>query len=91
MISSNGVTANVHGNILGEYTYDSQKDHYVQSFFEGGVAHLDLERKYLYRNDDYDEWQLGPVSGGDDVWLVNANPSKTIPDDSNWEVYDGEN
>ena len=25
------------------------------------------------------------------VWLVNANPSQTIPDDSNWEVYDGEN
>jgi len=91
VISSTGVTANVHGNILGEYTYDSQKGHYVQSFFEGGVAHLDLERKYLYRNDDYDEWQLGPVSGGDDVWLVNANPSQTIPDDSNWEVYDGEN
>ena len=32
VISSTGVTANVHGNILGEYTYHNQKGHYVQSF-----------------------------------------------------------
>ena len=47
--------------------YDSQKGHYVQSFFEGDT-NVVAEKKYLYRNEFNDEWQVGPVSGGEDVW-----------------------
>ena len=30
----------------------------------------------------------GPVSGGQDGWLWNGNPSEDLPE-SNWELYDG--
>ena len=92
MISSIGITADVHGNILGEYNYDSQKGHYIQAFFENHHSeNPNVEKKYLYINEDYGEWQLGPVPGGEEAWLINGNPSQNIPDDSNWEVFDGEN
>ena len=92
MISSIGITADVHGNILGEYNYDSKTGHYIQAFYENHHSeNPNVEKKYLYINEDYGEWQLGPVPGGEEAWLINGNPSQNIPDDSNWEVFDGEN
>ena len=55
MLSSLGIAADLQGQVLGEYTYDSQKDHYVQST-SNDVS--DTEPKYLYQHPDYnDEWQ----------------------------------
>ena len=89
MLSSLGIAADLQGQVLGEYTYDSQKDHYVQST-SNDVS--DTEPKYLYQHPDYnDEWQVGPVSGGFEAWLYNESPSLTVPDDSNWLVFNGEN
>ena len=56
MLSSLGIAADLQGQVLGEYTYDSQKDHYVQST-SNDVS--DTEPKYLYQHPDYnDEWQV---------------------------------
>ena len=58
MLSSLGIAADLQGQVLGEYTYDSQKDHYVQST-SNDIS--DTEPKYLYQHPDYnDEWQARP-------------------------------
>ena len=89
VLSSTGEAADVQGGILGEYQYDRQKGHYVQSNSE--IYHEKYQPKYIYRNNDYEEWHGGPISGDDDnLWLWNANKGLKVPDDSKWDVLDME-
>merc|ERR1712098_160833 len=81
VLSSEGEAANVQGGVLGEYKYDSQKNHYVQSNSE--IFHEQYEPKYLYRDDEYEDWVV-------DGLLWNANKGNKVPNDYSWEVFDGE-
>merc|ERR1719378_173736 len=48
VVSSDGAAAVFQGGVLGQYQYDSEKDHYVQSNSE--THHEDYEPKYIFRN-----------------------------------------
>ena len=50
--------------------------------------HEDYEPKYIFRNAEDEDWLAGPVSGGQDGWLWNGNPSSDLPE-AEWEVFDG--
>jgi len=85
VISSTGEAADFQGGVLGEYKYDSQNNHYVQSNSE--INHENYQPNYLFRNDDYEDWMVGPVSG-EELFLWNGNPSQELPE-SDWEVFNG--
>ena len=57
VVDSTGTAADWQGGILGEYIYDSTNGHYVQANTEN--KHENYEPKYLYRNEDYEEWLIG--------------------------------
>ena len=76
----------VHGGLLGEYTYDSENNRYVQSNSE--ISHEEYEPKYLSRNNEHEDWFVG-TEDGEAGWLWNGNPSQEVPE-ADWEVLDGE-
>ena len=84
MLSSTGDGA--YGGLLGEYTYDSVNNRYVQSNSE--ISHEEYEPKYLFRNEEHGDWLIGSEDD-EEGWLWNGNPSHEVPE-SNWQVFDGE-
>ena len=84
VFSSTGEGA--HGGLLGEYTYDSVNNRYVQSNSE--ISHEEYEPKYLFRNEEHEDWLIGSEHD-EEGWLWNRNPSQEVPE-SDWEIFDGE-
>ena len=81
VISSTGGAAQHRGGVLGQFEYDPEKGHYLQSCSE--MEAEKYQPLYLYPDND-DEWWVNDIPGESAGWLWNPTPSKSLPT-SGWQ------
>ena len=91
VVSSRGEAAKLHGDLLGQYEFDPEKNCYVQTNTELHTntepTNFNFNVRYLYQYED-DKWWVGSKPGRRIGWLHNPIPSKTLPI-SGWRYGDG--
>ena len=87
VLSSSGRTAQHQRGMLGQYDYDVERGHYVQTSTEG-ESEL-YSPVYMYPDTDH-KWWVGPCPGAKAGWLHNPAPSKKLPEfltESDWQCW----
>ena len=87
VLSSSGGTAVHQRGMLGQYDYDVNMGHYVQTNTERDSEHH--WAVYMYPDSDH-TWWVGPCPGAKAGWLHNPTPSVTLPEflaENDWQCW----
>ena len=87
VLSSSGQTALHQRGMLGQYDYDVDRGHYVQTSTEMESEHY--KAVYMYPDSNH-MWWVGPCPGAQAGWLHNPTPSDTLPEflaENDWQCW----